>query len=92
MFPDVPTLKELGINWSAGTWRGVAVPKGTPSEIRKILEDAIIEIANSESFKNFMQTNGFGIKIRRGQEFYEFIKQQDQAWKRVLELGGYLQK
>jgi hypothetical protein len=39
-----------------------------------------------------MQTNGFGIKIRRGQEFYEFIKQQDQAWKKVLELGGYLQK
>lgn len=92
MFPDVPTLKELGIDWTAGTWRGVAVPKNTPEEIKKILEDAIIEITNSESFKNFMQTNGFGIKVRRGQEFYEFVKQQDQAWKKVLELGGYLQK
>lgn len=88
-FPDVPTLKELGINWSAGTWRGIAVPKKTPSEIKEVLEKAILEIADSESFKNFMNTNGFGTKIRNSKQFYEFVKQQDLDWKHVLELGGY---
>jgi len=29
-FPDVPTLKEMGIDWSCGVWRGIAAPAGTP--------------------------------------------------------------
>lgn len=88
-FPDVPTLKEFGINWSAGTWRGIAVPKNTPTEIKEILEKAILEISHSEEFKEFMNKNGFGIKVRNGEQFYEFVKEQDRAWKHVLELGGY---
>ncbi|HDM75446.1 MAG TPA: tripartite tricarboxylate transporter substrate binding protein, partial [Deltaproteobacteria bacterium] len=50
-FPDVPTLKELGINWSAGTWRGLAAPKGTPKEIINILYEKCLKIANSKEFK-----------------------------------------
>ncbi len=90
-FPNVPTLKEQGINWSAGTWRGISVPKNTPAEVKAILETEVLKIANSEAFKEFMDINGFGIKIRNGAEFYEFAKQQDSAWKSVLELGGFIQ-
>jgi hypothetical protein len=32
-FPNVPTLKELGLNYSMGAWRGIALPKGTSPEI-----------------------------------------------------------
>ena len=32
LFPDVPTLKEMGMNWAEGVWRGVMVPKGTPDK------------------------------------------------------------
>ncbi len=92
MFPDVPTLKEFGINWSAGTWRGLAAPRNTPKEIIQLLEKTVLEITDSEAFKNFMKTNGFGIRVLKSQEFYEFVKSQDQAWKHVLELGGYLKK
>ena len=31
MFPDVPTVKEQGINFAMGMWRGLAAPKGTPA-------------------------------------------------------------
>ncbi len=90
-FPDVPTLKEQGINWSAGTWRGIAVPVGTPDEVKEILETEVLKIANSDAFAEFMAANGFGIKIRNGEEFYEFAKQQDSAWKEVLKLGGFIE-
>lgn len=33
--PDVPTLKEQGIDVVTGTWRGIGAPKDTP--------DAVIE-------------------------------------------------
>ena len=40
MFPDVPTVKEQGINFAMGMWRGLAAPKGTPPEAIKKLHDA----------------------------------------------------
>lgn len=91
-FPDVPTLKEMGINWSAGTWRGVAVPKGTPKEIVDKLYDALLEISKSDDFKDFMAKNGFGIKIRGPEEFKKFLAEQDETWKRVLKIAGYLKE
>ena len=33
LFPDVPTLRELGYDWSIGGWRGLALPRGTPPEV-----------------------------------------------------------
>jgi tripartite-type tricarboxylate transporter receptor subunit TctC len=38
-FPDVPTFKELGLNWVDGAYRGIAVPKSTPKEIQKQVSD-----------------------------------------------------
>ncbi len=40
MFPDVPTVKEQGIDFAMGMWRGLAAPKGTPPEVIKKLQDA----------------------------------------------------
>ncbi len=40
MFPDVPTVKEQGINFAMGMWRGLAAPKGTPADVIKKLHDA----------------------------------------------------
>ena len=89
-FPDVPTLKELGIDWSSGTWRGVAVPKGTPKEVISSLYEKLLKIANSEKYKDFMSKNGFGIKIRNSEEFYNFAKEQNTTWEKVLRIGGYV--
>jgi len=88
--PDVPTLKEMGINWSSGTWRGIAVPKGTPKEIIDSLYEKLSKIANSDKYKDFMAKNGFGIKIRNSEEFYNFAKEQNSTWEKVLRLGGYV--
>src|SRR5687767_5592557 len=39
--PDVPTFKEAtGFDWAIGSWRGLAVPKGTPPEIVGKLQQA----------------------------------------------------
>jgi len=89
-YSDVPTIKELGIDWSSGTWRGIAVPNGTPQEVVDSLYNALLKIAQSEKYQDFMQKNGFGIKIRNSEEFYEFAKEQDSTWKEILELGGYV--
>jgi len=40
MFPDVPTVKEQGIDFVMGMWRGLIAPKGTPADAIKKLHEA----------------------------------------------------
>jgi|SRR5665648_21844 len=48
--PDVKTFDELGIKGipEVGAWRGPIVPKDTPDEVVKILEDAFLKGAKEE--------------------------------------------
>jgi tripartite-type tricarboxylate transporter receptor subunit TctC len=39
-FPNVPTVREQGLAFTMGQWRGLAAPKGTPSDAIKKLHDA----------------------------------------------------
>ena len=36
----MPTVREQGINFAMGQWRGLGAPKGTPPEIIAVLHDA----------------------------------------------------
>ncbi len=60
-FPDVPTMKEAGYDVSFGTWRGLAVPKGTPAEVKKVLHDAFKKGMESEMFLKFAKDSGLGL-------------------------------
>ncbi|MCX7856911.1 MAG: tripartite tricarboxylate transporter substrate binding protein [Deltaproteobacteria bacterium] len=51
MFPDVPTVKEQGIDFAMGMWRGLAAPKGTPPEIIKKLHDAFKKAMDDPAFR-----------------------------------------
>ncbi len=88
-FPNIPTLKEQGIDWSYGTWRGFAVPLETPENVVKILTDAIVKVVQSEAFKSFMNTNGFGIQVRVGDDFSDFMFEQFDALEEIFKLAGY---
>ena len=91
-FNDVPTLKEQGIDWSYGTWRGFAVPKDTPDEIANVLIKAYENIFASQEFLDFMNKNGFGIKMRIGEEFGDFMIQQHKDLEAIISLAGYGKK
>ena len=91
-FNHVPTLKEQGIDWAYGTWRGFAVPKGTPDDAADILVDAFKKIFSSDDFKTFMNNNGFGIKMREAKAFGEFMAAQHKGLEEIIKLAGYGKK
>jgi tripartite-type tricarboxylate transporter receptor subunit TctC len=39
LLPDVPTFRELGVDWTGGTYRGIAMPSSTPEPMRKRISD-----------------------------------------------------
>lgn len=59
LFPDVPTFREMGIDLVDGAYRGVAVPKTTPEDIKIKLSSLLAEVNKSPSFRQTMEERGF---------------------------------
>ncbi len=88
LFPNVPTLKELGMNWTMGAWRGITVPKGTPAEVVAIVEKSLEKAVASQAFKDFMKNNGFGILFKPSAEFDKFMAQEDETKGKLMKEAG----
>jgi tripartite-type tricarboxylate transporter receptor subunit TctC len=87
-FPDVPTLKELGLALNHSSSRGVAVPKGTPQEIVDFLQDALKKATEEPEYIERMKSAGLAIKYRSGPDFGKFYMSQYEMFKPVIERLG----
>lgn len=67
--PDVPTMKEKGYDLDLMMYRGIAVPKDTPDEVVKILEEAFVKAGNAPEFKEFTQPYGVILDVKGAAEF-----------------------
>jgi len=90
IFPDVPTLKEMGINYSLGTWRGIGVPKDTPEDVVRVLEKSLEKAVTSAEFKDFMQKNGFGILWKGPAEYAKFMADGDREMGILMKEAGII--
>ncbi len=59
LMPDVPTFKELGVDWVDGAYRGIGVPKSTPAAERKRLSDLWRAMNNDPEMKELAAKSGF---------------------------------
>ncbi|MDO8771867.1 MAG: tripartite tricarboxylate transporter substrate binding protein [Burkholderiaceae bacterium] len=59
LMPDVPTFKELGVDWVDGAYRGIGVPKSTPVEARKRISDQWAALNNDPEMKTLAAKSGF---------------------------------
>lgn len=88
LFPNVPTLKEEGIAWTMGAWRGIALPKSTPADIQATVEKALAKVTQSPEFADFMKKNGFGVLWKPSAEFGRFMAEQDEAMGKLMKEVG----
>ncbi len=59
LLPDVPTFKELGVNWVDGAYRGIGVPKGTPMDARKRIADLWAALNKEPEMQELAAKSGF---------------------------------
>ena len=86
--PDVPTLKESGVDLTMTLWRGVAVPKGTPQAAIERLERAFTQAAQSAEFRDFATRMGAVVDVRGAQDFDAFIARDDREIAALMEQIG----
>ena len=59
LLPDVPTFKELGVDWVDGAFRGIGVPKATPVETRRRLSELFATLNADPEMKELAGKAGF---------------------------------
>lgn len=87
-FPDIPTLKEQGMDWSIGGWVSICAPAGIPAAIKTKLEEALIKASKESGFIDPLTKAGSTIQFVVGEEFEQFIKQQHQLNETLMEAAG----
>ena len=76
-FPDVPTFKEQGTDWTMDGWRGICVPRHTPPEVVGRLREALAQVAQSDAYQTFMQQAGFHATWQPPDEFARTLRDVD---------------
>lgn len=59
LLPDVPTFRELGVDWVDGAYRGIGVPKSTPPEARKRIAELWAALNADPEMKELAAKSGF---------------------------------
>jgi len=72
-FPDVPTLKEQGIDTEYVFWAGLFAPAGTPPEVLARLRAAAREAVEDAAFANAMAAMGTPVRYLDGPPFEDFV-------------------
>jgi len=76
LLPDVPTFKELGVDWVDGAYRGIGVPKSATPEARKRLSELWAALNNDPEMKELAAKNGFEL-VNVGQDQMDaFMKEK----------------
>lgn len=83
-FPDVPTLKEQGVDWSMGAWRGIGLPRGTPKRVVDKVVAALERVARSEAFLTPMKTAGSGTTCEPPEQFERTLRETDAVMGSIL--------
>jgi tripartite-type tricarboxylate transporter receptor subunit TctC len=80
LMPDVPTFRELGVDWVDGAYRGIGVPKSTPPEVRKKLSDLWRALNNDAEMKELAAKNGFELINVGVEEMDAFMKEKSKLY------------
>jgi tripartite-type tricarboxylate transporter receptor subunit TctC len=88
LLPDVPTFKELGVDWVDGAMRGVAVSKSTPPELKKKLSDLFAQLNADAEMKELAAKSGFELINVGVEQMDAFMKERAQVYGETAKMMG----
>ncbi len=83
LMPDVPTFKELGVDWVDGAFRGVGVPRSTPPEQRKRLADLFAALNAEAEMKELAAKSGFELVNIGPDRMEAFMRERTRVYQEV---------
>ena len=80
LLPDVPTFRELGVDWVDGAYRGIGVPKNTPPEARKRMSDLWAALNSDPEMKALADKSGFELVNVGTDQMDAFMKEKTRLY------------
>jgi tripartite-type tricarboxylate transporter receptor subunit TctC len=88
LFPDLPTLKEAGVDVVAEPWFGVFAPAGTPPSIVQKLADGVAKAMGSDAIKQKLASLGDQVTVQGPKAFAAFQAAELDKWTKVIKSAG----
>lgn len=76
--PDVPTLKEHGLDLTSGSWRGLVAPAGTPRDIVEKLAAAVEQTVADADFQQRAEDMRLGLEYMNADDYLAFLEAWDE--------------
>lgn len=89
---DIPTFKEVGYPVLWETVRVILVPKGTPADRIKVLQNALKAATEDKKFVDFMTETGSEVRYLDSQATRKMVQEQDKDYFEVLKAANLLKK
>jgi tripartite-type tricarboxylate transporter receptor subunit TctC len=84
--PDVPTMREKGIELISSSTRGYVYPAGTPMEIVKYMEECLKKAMDDPDHVKRMKESGLALKFMGVEDFAKFLESQNERAKDLIGL------
>jgi tripartite-type tricarboxylate transporter receptor subunit TctC len=72
LLPDIPTLREVGIDAGFNVWSGLLVPKKTPEDIVKKLREVAGKVSKDKQFIDVIEKAGDEVNFKSGEELAKY--------------------
>jgi tripartite-type tricarboxylate transporter receptor subunit TctC len=92
IWPDVPTIKESGVDLEYDQWRGIAAPKGTPQIVVDTLSPLVKKPVESKEWIDFATGLGSTPRYMPPAAFGKFVAAMDKETREIMEEAGLLKQ
>jgi len=90
--PDVPTFRELGVDFVYQLWRGFLAKKGTPQDHIDIIVAALSKTMKDKSFLRLMKSVGSPPNPLHGEAFKKMILAEHKQFGGIFKQVGVTKK
>jgi putative tricarboxylic transport membrane protein len=90
--PDVPTMKEQGVDVTYVQNRGLVAPAGIPADAKKVLEVAFAKYMKSDIFKKYLADNMLSAAWMDGDTFGKWLEAENAKYAVIVKDMGLMKK
>ncbi|HEY5899772.1 MAG TPA: tripartite tricarboxylate transporter substrate binding protein [Burkholderiales bacterium] len=87
--PDMPTYREVGVDYTDGESYGLLGPKGLPDAIVKKVSAAVAEAVKEPAFRDVMRKTYTSVQYLNPEQYLALLQERERDWQRYLAIPAF---